>query len=103
MPCLGIVMANSENPYPYTAVKTMFVWSSKAQCAVDCRIVQTPPAEQDIARANYVRTLRNPVMVIVVIGTGDILSAKTLKELAQAFMRGQFKEVRKGEKQYVIR
>lgn len=102
MHCSVTAMANSENPYPFTPVKTMFVWSSKAQCAVDCRIVQKPPAAQDIARANYVRTLRNPVMTIVVIGTGDVLSAKTLKELAQAFMRGRFKEVRKGEKQYVI-
>lgn len=84
-------------------VKTMFVWSSKKLCSVDCRIVATSPVETDIASAKYTRTLVNPALTIVVIGTGDILSTRTLKELAQAFVRGEFKQTRTGAMQYVIR
>lgn len=91
-------MKMENNPPVYT----MFVWSSKKLRSVDCRIVATTPAQQDIASAKYSRVLTRPTLTIVVIGTGDILAAQTLKELAQAFCNGKFTLTRKGAYSYVI-
>lgn len=96
MPCGVTVMASKP-------VQTMFVWSSKKLRSVDCRIVNTTPRADDIASAKYTRTLQGEALTIVVIGTGDILSAQTLKELARAFVGGKFTQNRKGEMTYVIR
>lgn len=93
----------SKARLPYSPVKTMYLWSDKRTKEVISRIVQTAPAKQDIAAANYVRYLKNPVMTIVVIGSGDILSAGIIKALAQAFMQGKFTLSSKGEHEYVIR